>query len=259
MSLSNRVLNRFCELIRSRGLHHAVEEYKEIVKAELLVYLAAMLNFSRKKEADVDLLSEFVKLLQQRETASVLEVGGRDIGGNVYRDKIPQSISYTSMDIHAGPGVNVVGDAHNLRSVFSASSFDGVFSVAVFEHLAMPWKVIMEVNHVLKMDGLLLICTHGFWPPHELPWDFWRYTPGSFRALLNRKTGFEIISILENGASRIVPLSERKNRRFVTREECPMIISVLARKIDNVDPQLRWDVDMNEVTSSQYPEKSFTK
>ena len=48
----------------------------------------------------------------------------------------------------------------------------------------MPWKAILEINAVLAEGGLLFVATHQSWPPHELPWDFWRYSPAAFQALL---------------------------------------------------------------------------
>src|ERR1043165_6505721 len=68
-----------------------------------------------------------------------------------------------------------VGDAHEL-SKFFGTEFDAVFSLAVFEHFAMPWVVAAEINKVLKIGGLTFHSTHFAFPLHERPWDFWRYT-----------------------------------------------------------------------------------
>lgn len=53
----------------------------------------------------------------------------------------------------------------------------------------MPWQVILEINKVMKEGGLLLIATVPTWPRHALPWDFWRYSKGAFKDLLNPSTG----------------------------------------------------------------------
>ena len=72
--------------------------------------------------------------------------------------------------------MDVMGDAHKLSDYFDKDSFDVIFSMSVFEHLAMPWKVALELNKVLKPGGMMLHTTHQTWPLHEEPWDYWRYS-----------------------------------------------------------------------------------
>lgn len=72
--------------------------------------------------------------------------------------------------------MDIVGDAHELSLLFPNEHFDVGMSKAVFEHLAMPWKVVLEVNKILRPNGLLFINTLHTFPLHEKPWDFWRFS-----------------------------------------------------------------------------------
>lgn len=127
-------------------------------------------------------------------TANVLEIGSRARSGVSRRNFFPETCNYVGLDIMAGENVSVVGDAHELSSLFPAEHFDFVFSVSVWEHLAMPWKVSIELNRVMKTGGLAMINTHQSWPVHEEPWDYFRFSDFAWDTLFNAATGFEIVA-----------------------------------------------------------------
>jgi hypothetical protein len=127
-------------------------------------------------------------------TARVLEIGSRARSGINRRGLFPATCDYTGFDILAGENVNVVGDAHALSRVLPPEHFDLVFSVSVWEHLAMPWLVSLELNKVMKTGGLAMINTHQSWPVHEVPWDYFRFSDYSWDALFNAATGFEVVA-----------------------------------------------------------------
>ena len=135
----------------------------------------------------------------------------------------------------------------------SSGPFDAVYAISTFEHLAMPWKAVLEINAVLADGGLLFVATHQTWPPHELPWDFWRYSPAAFEALLNRQTGFEIIRAERGLPALIVPMVDEKAIRGLHRHPCSLGVSVLARKISAPHADLRWDLTAADVIESEYP------
>ena len=122
----------------------------------------------------------------------LLEIGSRARSGHSYRDLFPPTIPYRGLDVKAGPNVDIVGDAHHL-SRHVEGPFDYVFSVSVFEHLLMPWKVALEMNAVMRVGGLAYIQSHPMWPLHEEPWDFWRFSENGWRGLFNRHTGFTVL------------------------------------------------------------------
>ncbi|GJE27497.1 class I SAM-dependent methyltransferase [Methylobacterium organophilum] len=126
----------------------------------------------------------------------LLEIGSRARSGHSYRSNFPDGLPYTGLDVKAGPNVDVVGDAHHLSRHLlpgTAGPFDYVFSVSVFEHLLLPWKVALEMNAVMREGGLAYIQSHPMWPLHEEPWDFWRFSENGWRGLFNAHTGFTLL------------------------------------------------------------------
>lgn len=126
--------------------------------------------------------------------AKVLEIGSRARSGITRRTLFPSDCDYTGFDIVAGENVDVVGDAHAMSRHLPAEHFDFVFSVSVWEHLAMPWLVSLQLNRVMKTGGLAMINTHQSWPVHEEPWDYFRFSDYSWPTLFNAATGFEIVA-----------------------------------------------------------------
>jgi SAM-dependent methyltransferase len=187
--------------------------------------------------------------------SSVLEIGSRGVSDTTARGFFNSTTRYVGMDIMAGPNVDIVGDAHELSHLFPKESFDGVFSRSVFEHLLMPWKVVLEINAVLKPGGLVYVLTHPTWPAHELPWDFWRFQPNSFWALFNRATGFELVSCTTFEPARLIPASTAIHLGGTVKTECPMGVVALARKIGPCDERLAWPVRVSEITSTMYPSR----
>lgn len=136
----------------------------------------------------------FWAAVRAKPDARVLEVGSRARSGITRRDLFPSTCTYTGIDILAGENVDVVGDAHALSRHLPTDHFDFAFSISVWEHLAMPWLVSLELNKVLKTGGIAMIGTHQSWPIHETPWDYFRFSEYSWDALFNPATGFEIVT-----------------------------------------------------------------
>jgi SAM-dependent methyltransferase len=197
----------------------------------------------------------FVEEMNRRGSARVLEIGSRAVSDTTRRDQLGPPIEYVGLDILPGPNVDLVGDAHELSSLLAPESFDGVFSYSVFEHLLMPWKVVLEINRVLKPGGLVFVGTHPTWPPHELPWDFWRFQPNGFWALFNPATGFEILSCSTFEPARLIPAGTGSHLGGTVKQECHLGIVLIARKTADHDPRLSWPVSVTSITDSSYPER----
>jgi len=122
----------------------------------------------------------------------VLEIGSREVTGPAAGRKLFSKAEYTGFDYYAGPNVDIVGDAHKLSSYFPASArFDLIYSTAVFEHLAMPWVVAMEICKLLKVGGYTFTETHFSYSSHERPWHFFQYSDMGLKALFSPALGFE--------------------------------------------------------------------
>jgi SAM-dependent methyltransferase len=210
-----------------------------------------------KKKTDTDpfyqVFNRFITTVNDIPQATLLEIGSRNVSGVVWRDAFQPTVAYTGLDIHEGDNVDVVGDIHSLSTQLPDKQYDAVFSVSVFEHLAIPWKAILEINKVMKPGGLLYISTHPAIPPHELPWDFWRYSEETFKTLLNESTGFEILESKEGTPGRILSLSRDHTTSKVHLSPIYQSIAVLARKTSSPDPGLTWDIPVTSILQSHYP------
>lgn len=83
----------------------------------------------------------------------------------------------------------VLGDEGHIP--VAGESFDGVLSSQVLEHVASPRVYLSEAHRVLKYGGSLILSTHGIWPYHPDPTDFWRWTKdGLVREIT--QAGFEV-------------------------------------------------------------------
>jgi SAM-dependent methyltransferase len=97
-------------------------------------------------------------------------------------------------DIQEGPGVDRVEDVHALT--FADDSIGTVVCLETLEHVADPIRAVQEMHRVLRPGGVLAISSVMFFPIHEHPWDYWRFTPEGFERLLEP---FESRLVLAHG------------------------------------------------------------
>ena len=92
---------------------------------------------------------------------AVVEVGGRWINGGV-RDLIAHR-TYVSLDLHPGPGVDLVAD---VRDWEPPGRVDLVVCLEVIEHSDDPRGVVEACTALLVPGGLLVLTCAG---PHRAP------------------------------------------------------------------------------------------
>lgn len=202
------------------------------------------------------LFRDFLNRVHDMPSPSILEIGSRDVTGVTRRDLFHNAADFVGLDIHPGRGVDVVGDAHRLSHILPSERFDAVVAMSVFEHLLFPWKVVIEMNAVMKVGGLVFISTHPTWPAHELPWDFWRYQAGAFSALFHHTAGFELLDVAEGLPCKAYSLVLDPPTRPLFRRILNQGVAVLARKIGPARKDLlNWDIDVKEVVNTEYPRR----
>ena len=194
----------------------------------------------------------FVAMLQaDRRPAKVLEIGSRDRSGFVSRNAlVPSWMDYTGADILPGDNVDVVCDAHQIAACFPAESFDYVFSVNVFEHILMPWQVVLEINQVLKVGGKVMIFTHQTMPLHDTPCDYWRFSDTAWSGLFNADTGFTILTCGMGDPVEIVARKAHPGSYGLSLAPAYLHSMVLAEKISAA--KVAWRVSITDKALS-YP------
>lgn len=166
---------------------------------------------------------------------TVLEIGARVVGrhSSLNAAQFEPECRFIGCDIHAAEGVDLVADAHFLSRQIAFGSIDGVFSLAVLEHLAAPWLVAAEINHVLRLGGDTLHLVPHAWPIHEQPNDFWRFSNNALQVLFGPATGFEV---LDSGLACPVQIIPPPETRFGAFLQLPMVFAfgaafIWARKV----------------------------
>lgn len=127
-------------------------------------------------------------------TPLVLDVG---CGNKPYADLF-EGCDYKGLDwtdVDAEP--DIISDVSNIP--LDAETVDIVFSTQVIEHVPDPYAMIRECHRVLKKPGGILILTGPFyWPLHEEPYDFHRFSKYGFENLL-KEAGFSQWEIKADG------------------------------------------------------------
>jgi SAM-dependent methyltransferase len=80
------------------------------------------------------------------------------------------------------------------------SSFDTVVSTEVIEHLPDPLRALREMRRVVKPTGYVIVTAPMYWPRHDLPYDFYRYTYDGVLYLL-KESGLELVRLFNRGRS----------------------------------------------------------
>ena len=245
-------LDKLRETYRDGGVQAVLRGVRRRVVLRAFEALKTPFHRGSPPEPSHLVFQRFVDEVNALEHPRLLEVGSRARSGNVQTQRFPRA-EYVGFDVMPGENVHVVGDAHDLASHFPAEHFDAAFAFSVFEHLAMPWKVVLELNRVLKPGGLVGVFTHPTYPPHDRPWDFWRFSPEAFEVLFSAPCGFDLLACAEGLPCSIVPLASEPSLVGLWREPAFLAVAALARKTGPADPRLRWDVPLTDVLSSRYP------
>lgn len=206
-------------------------------------------------EGEEDLYTQFIRICNEKHL-DVLEIGSRIVTSESQRVHFQDVNSYTGFDYYKDENTDVVGDAHQLSRYFGGRKFDAIFSRSVFEHLAMPWLVALEINRLLKPGGVTFHSTHPAWPIHEMPWDFWRFSSEGMKALFPDTLGFQVLSCRMNSPVRMYMEQPLECLEFPLFRSYAGV-AILAQKIQDFDESVfRWNASLAGVVGegSHYPE-----
>jgi SAM-dependent methyltransferase len=97
-------------------------------------------------------------------------------GGSPYRSLFPNALYRRADYLRDGDDRLDYVLADNSRVEESSQTFDFILSTQVLEHVGEPDVYLAECFRLLKPGGLLYIATHGTYPDHACPYDFYRWT-----------------------------------------------------------------------------------
>jgi SAM-dependent methyltransferase len=160
----------------------------------------------------------------------VLDIG---CGHKPYRDLFP-AIQYFGMDRGMDDSSpDLVGDA--LCLPVKDQSVDIVFAAQVIEHVPKPHLMVQECKRVLRPNGYLILTGPFYWPLHEEPYDFFRFTKYGFEHLL-KDAGFLEWQIREDGgdwAQIMLSVSLRLSRWWIPLR---CAVNIAGALLDEIQP-----------------------
>lgn len=121
------------------------------------------------------------------QNANVLDVGGRL---QPYRELLPASCRYWSVDLRPTALLSTVADAESLP--FQDSTFQLVICTQMLEYVPHPQQVINEIHRVLAPRGTLLLSAPSIFP-RDSEYDRWRFFPAAYRSLMGQFSDMEIL------------------------------------------------------------------
>jgi len=125
--------------------------------------------------------------------AKVLDVGAGDAPYRELFDRFEYLTNDWAGTEHvADQPYDIVAEAHDLP--VDDGTFDALLCTQVLEHLPEPWIAVEEFQRVLRPGGKVIITAPLTWFLHELPHDYYRFTPYGLAHLL-RRAGFTDIEV----------------------------------------------------------------
>ena len=142
-----------------------------------------------------------ILLAEKYATGTLLDIG---CGRMPYKKRLlPKIKRYIGLDspvtakmYHGENKPDIFADANKIPLV--NKSIDTILSLQVLEHLSEPQKSLSEIKRLLKKNGMLILSTVQYYPLHDEPYDFYRYTKYGLINLL-KEQGFKIIKFKEEG------------------------------------------------------------
>lgn len=173
-------------------------------------HLGAERREPRITQQDYLVLSRLSRLLRKevekhlpKQNGIVLDIG---CGNKPYQPFFSgKDVLYLGADIKSGELVDILSNGSKLP--FRDDTFLMCLCLQVLEHTDDPKTLLDEILRVLKPNGLLFLSTHGMWPVHDAPHDFWRWTEQGIAKMLDHFNLHEIHTCGGSAAS-IIQLLE---------------------------------------------------
>ncbi|MBP9150859.1 MAG: class I SAM-dependent methyltransferase [Flavobacteriales bacterium] len=112
---------------------------------------------------------------------------------------------------------------------FESASYDTVILSDVLEHIPRPQILLGEISRILDKDGVLLMNVPFFYPLHERPYDYFRYSEFALKMFIE-EAGMQVC-VLEplGGSFEVLTDFTAKHLRYI-----PLIGNPLASLIQSI-------------------------
>jgi SAM-dependent methyltransferase len=119
-------------------------------------------------------------------------------GNKPYRALMPQVTDYVGCDVvqSSKQCVDILCEATDIP--LPSESFDTAFSSQTLEHVADHKTLLRESFRLLRSGGHLIASAPMYWPLHEEPHDYFRFTKYGLRYLLE-EAGYVDVELRANG------------------------------------------------------------
>ncbi len=101
---------------------------------------------------------------------------------------------YVGADLEPGRGIRYVGPVEDLD--VGDDRFDLVLLTQVLEHVRRPQRALATAAASLHEGGYAFVTTHGVYPFHPYPTDYWRWTQQGFEALVEDVPELELVELV---------------------------------------------------------------
>jgi SAM-dependent methyltransferase len=138
-------------------------------------------------------LADLRRALTEFKTEASIAILDYGCGGSPYCTLFPNA-TYHRADHAKTTNLDFTTDEAGLLPGVASEGYDMVLSTQVLEHVVSPQAYLREAFRVLKPGGVLLLSTHGIYPDHGCPVDYWRWTADGLKLELER-SGYAVKKI----------------------------------------------------------------
>jgi SAM-dependent methyltransferase len=134
---------------------------------------------------------------------------------------------------------------------FPDGAFDTIILSDVLEHIPIPLDLCREISRLLSPGGKLIMNVPFYYPLHETPHDFYRYTEFALRRFMDN-SGMQVLYLEPIGGALEV-VSDVLSKNIM---RLPVVGSPAARALQTVSEwfaKSRMGVKLSEKTSKQFP------
>ncbi|MBE9242840.1 methyltransferase domain-containing protein [Synechocystis salina LEGE 00041] len=113
----------------------------------------------------------------------IVDLGSQNIGGSYKSIFNKPEWKYIGIDLEEGDNVDIVLENAYNWSEIESNSVDVLVSGQTFEHIEFFWITILEIQRILKQNGLCCLIAPSSGYEHRYPVDCWRFYPDGMKAL----------------------------------------------------------------------------